>query len=219
MSPEGLAQVMLRLQEQGCHNIDAVSPTPQTPMIMTALFTARRQGLTIPFIYNCGGYEEPEVIRLLAGMVEIYLPDLKYGSDDLARQFSGAQEYVAPAMASLKEMMAQVGDGLEIVDGVAKRGLIIRHLVLPGLTDNSIAILEMIGQELSTQIPLSIMSQYTPAAQARKHPLLGRRLHREEYERVVNHALELGFEHLFVQQVDERHLLPDFERDSPFNWE
>jgi putative pyruvate formate lyase activating enzyme len=219
MDPEGLAQVMLRLQERGCHNIDAVSPTPQTPLIMAALFSARRQGLTIPFIYNCGGYEAPEVIRILGGMVEIYLPDMKYGSDDLAWQFSGAEEYVVPAMASLREMTAQVGDGLEIVDGIARRGLLIRHLVLPGLVDSSIAILEMIGQELSTQVPLSIMSQYTPAAQARNHPLLGRRLYREEYEKVVNRALDLGFEHLFVQQVDERNLLPDFESDSPFNWE
>ncbi len=161
---------------------------------MAALLSARRQGSTIPFIYNGGGYEAPEVIRLLAGMVEIYLPDMKYGRDDLARQFSGAQEYVVPAMYSLREMAAQVGDTLEIVDGVARR-------------------------ELSLRVPLSIMSQYTPAAQAGKHPLLGRRLHREEYEKVVNYALDLGFDHLFVQQVDERNLLPDFEKESPFNWE
>jgi putative pyruvate formate lyase activating enzyme len=219
MDPEGLAQVMLKLQERGCHNIDAVTPTPQTPLIMAALLSARRQGLTIPFIYNCGGYEAPEVIRMLAGMVEIYLPDMKYGHDDLAWQFSGVKEYVVHAMASMREMAAQVGDGLEIVDGVARRGLLIRHLVLPGMIDSSIAILEMIRQELSTQVTLSIMSQYTPAAQARKHPLLGRRLYREEYENIVNYALELGFEKLYVQQVDERNLLPDFEKEAPFNWE
>ena len=219
MDPEGLAQVMLRLQDVGCHNIDAVTPTPQTPLIMAALLSARRQGLTIPFIYNCGGYEAPEVIRLLAGMVEIYLPDLKYGCDDLAWQFSGVKEYAVHAMASLREMTAQVGDVLDVVDGVARRGILIRHLVLPGMTDNSFAILEMVRQELSTQIPFSIMSQYTPAAQAQKHPLLGRRLYREEYEKVVNHALELGFEQLFIQQVDERNLLPNFEKQAPFNWE
>ncbi len=219
MDPEGLAGIMLRLQDQGCHNIDAITPTPQTPLIMAALFSARHQGLTIPFIYNGGGYEAPEVIRLLAGMVEIYLPDMKYSRDDLARQFSGAPGYVVPAMASLREMAAQVGHTFEIVDGVARRGLLIRHLVLPGLVDNSFAILEMIRRELSLEVHLSIMAQYTPAAQAGKHPLLGRRLHREEYEKVVNYALDLGFDHLFVQQVDERNLLPDFEKESPFNWE
>ena len=219
MNPEGLARVMLDLQNMGCHNIDAVTPTPQTPLIMAALQSARRQGLTIPFIYNCGGYEAPEVIRMLAGMVEIYLPDMKYGRDDLAWQFSGVKEYAAHAMASLGEMMAQVGETLEVVDGVARRGMVIRHLVLPGMIDNSFAMLDMIRQGLSTQVPLSIMSQYTPAAQARKHPLLSRRLYREEYEKVVNYALKLGFEQLFVQQVDERNLLPDFEKQSPFNWE
>jgi putative pyruvate formate lyase activating enzyme len=219
MDPEGLAGVMLRLQGLGCHNIDAVTPTPQIPLIMAALLSARRQGLTIPFIYNCGGYEAPEVIRLLAGMVEIYLPDMKYGRDDLAWQLSGVKEYTVHAVASLREMTAQVGNDLEIVDGVARQGILIRHLVLPGMLDNSFAVLEIIRRELSKQIPLSIMSQYTPAAQAREHPLLGRRLYREEYEKVVNHALKLGFEQLFVQQVDERNLLPDFEKESPFNWE
>lgn len=219
MDPEGLAQVMLRLQDLGCHNIDAVTPTPQTPLIMAALLSARRQGLTIPFIYNCGGYEAPEVIRLLAGMVEIYLPDMKYGRDDLAWQFSGVKEYAVHTMASLREMTAQVGDVLEVVDGVARRGILIRHLVLPGMTDNSFAILEMIRRELSIQVPLSIMSQYTPAAQAKKHPLLSRRLYRKEYEKVVNYALKLGFEQLFIQHVDERNLLPDFEKQAPFDWE
>ncbi len=219
MDPEGLARVMLRLQELGCHNIDAVTPTPQTPLIMAALSSARHQGLTIPFIYNCGGYEAPETIRMLAGMVEIYLPDMKYGRDDLACQFSGVKDYTVHAVASLREMKAQVGDVLEVVDGVARRGILIRHLVLPGLTDNSFAVLEMVRQGLSTQVPLSIMSQYTPTAQAQRHPLLGRRLYREEYEKVVNYALELGFEQLFIQQVDERNLLPDFEKQAPFSWE
>ena len=219
MAPEDLARIMLRLQERGCHNIDAVTPTPQAPLIMTALLSARRQGLTIPFIYNCGGYEAPEVIRLLAGMVEIYLPDMKYGNDDLARQFSGVKEYTAHAVSSLREMMTQVGDALEVVDGVARRGLLIRHLVLPGMIDNSLAILEIIRKELSVRVPLSIMSQYTPVAQAQRHPLLGRRLYREEYEKVVDCALELGFDQLFVQEVDERNLVPDFEKQAPFDWE
>ncbi len=219
LTPEELAGVMLHLQERGCHNIDAVTPTHQTPPIMAALAIARRRGLTIPYLHNCGGYESLEAIRLLRGRVEIYLPDLKYGDDNLAREFSGAPEYRRHALAALREMAEQVGDGLELRDGVAVRGLLVRHLVLPGLVENSFTVLDDIRATVSTRVPLSIMSQYTPAAQARRHPLLGRRIHRDEYRRVVDYALALGFSQLFVQEVDDRHLAPDFDREEPFAWE
>jgi len=219
LTPEELAEVMLRLQERGCHNIDAVTPTHQTPPIMVALDIARRRGLTIPYIHNCGGYESLEVIRLLAGRVEIYMPDMKYGDDDLAQEFSGVKEYRRHARAALTEMARQVGDGLELREGVAVRGLLIRHLVLPGCLENSFTVLDDIRASVSTGVSLSIMSQYTPAAQACRHPLLGLRIRRDEYRRVVDYALALGFSQLFVQEVDDRHLSPDFDRDDPFNWE
>ncbi len=219
MTPEELAEVMLHLQERGCHNIDAVTPTHQTPLIMAALDIARRRGLTIPYIHNCGGYESLEAVRLLRGRVEIYLPDLKYGDDKPAREFSGVAEYRRHALAALREMADQVGDDLELKDGVAVKGLLIRHLVLPGLVENSFAVLEDIRATVSTGVPLSIMSQYTPTAQARRHPLLGRRIYRNEYRRVVDYALTLGFSQLFVQEVDDRHLAPDFDRPDPFAWE
>jgi len=219
MNPEELAGVMLGLQDRGCHNIDAVTPTHQTPPIMAALDIARRRGLTIPYIHNCGGYESLEAIRLLCGRVEIYLPDLKYGDDDLARELSGAREYRRHALAALREMARQVGDGLELKDGVAVKGLLIRHLVLPGCLENSFTVLDEIRAAVSTGVPISVMSQYTPAAQARRHPLLGRRLYRDEYRRVVDYALALGFSQLFVQEVDDRHLAPDFDRPDPFAWE
>ncbi|MDI9570681.1 MAG: radical SAM protein [Pseudomonadota bacterium] len=219
LTPEELAEVMLNLQDRGCHNIDAVTPTHQTPPIMAALDIARRRGLAIPYIHNCGGYESLEAIRNLEGRVEIYMPDMKYGDDDLARVFSGAEEYRRHARAALTEMARQVGDDLELREGVAVRGLLIRHLVLPGCLENSFTVLDDIRAAVSNRMPLSIMSQYTPAAQARHHPLLGRRIRRDEYRRVVDYALALGFSQLFVQEVDNRHLIPDFHRDDPFAWE
>jgi putative pyruvate formate lyase activating enzyme len=117
-----LARIMLSLADKGCHNIEPVTPTPQTPLIMEALLTARDQGLELPFIYNCGGYEEPEVIKMLTGMVDIYLPDFKYGCDEDGLLFSGVKDYVAQALAAIKEMARQVGDELETEDNIARRG-------------------------------------------------------------------------------------------------
>ena len=127
-----LARIILSLRDKGCHNIEPVTPTPQTPQIMAALLIAREQGLELPFVYNCGGYEELEVIKMLAGMVDIYLPDFKYGHDEDGLLFSGVKDYVAQALTAIKEMARQVGDELETENDIAHRGLLIRHLILPG---------------------------------------------------------------------------------------
>lgn len=121
LTVEQMAEVMLDLQKRGCHNVEPVTPTPQTPLIMEALVLARAKGLEVPFVYNCGGYENPEVIKLLDGMVEIYLPDFKYGQEDVAVEYSAAPGYPRFALASLKEMVRQVGDELELENGVAKK--------------------------------------------------------------------------------------------------
>lgn len=218
VSVEELAGIMLDLEARGCHNIEPVTPTPHLAGIMEALRIARERGLRVPFVFNCGGYEREKIVRLLDGMVEIYLPDFKYGLDDAGESFSGVPDYPCHALASLREMVRQVGDALDIEDGIARRGIIIRHLILPGRTDNSLAALKMI-REVSPSIPLSLMSQYTPIPDMRRHPLLGRRVTREEYERVVNAALDLGFEELYTQEVDDRALNPDFAREKPFAWE
>jgi putative pyruvate formate lyase activating enzyme len=211
-----LARIMLSLQEKGCHNIEPVTPTPQTPQIMAALLVAREQGLQLPFVYNCGGYEEPDVIKMLVGMVDVYLPDLKYGLDDDGLLFSGVKDYPAQALASIKEMARQVGDELETENDIACRGLLIRHLVLPGRRENSFAALRLIKKNISLRVPLSIMSQYTPIPALARHTILGRRITRREYEAVVNFALDLGFENIFAQEVNDRHLSPDFNQDDPF---
>lgn len=213
-----LTGIMLSLQAQGCHNIEPVTPTPQTPQIMDALLAAREQGLKLPFVYNCGGYEATQVIALLDGMVDIYLPDFKYGIADTGLLFSGAQDYPAYAVAALREMVRQVGDELELNGEVATRGVLIRHLVLPGSVENSFAALRLIQENISTRVPLSIMSQYSPTPHVVGHAALGRRISRREYEAVVNFALDLGFETIFTQEVNDQSLLPDFEKETPFDW-
>ena len=212
-----MADVMLDLQKRQCHNIEPVTPTPQTPLIMEALLLARAQGLKIPFVYNCGGYENPDVIRLLDKMVEIYLPDFKYGLEEDGIVFSSAPQYPRFALDSLKEMVSQVGDGLELENDVARRGIIVRHLVLPGRMENSKEVLRLIKKEISTSIPISLMSQYTPIDKVRHHPLLGRRINKDEYKQILDFALKLGFKNLFIQEVNDYRLTPDFDRENPFD--
>ncbi|MCK7469076.1 MAG: radical SAM protein, partial [Desulfosudis oleivorans] len=155
-----LAKVMLDLQKNGCHNVEPVTPTPQAPLVMEALCMARMQGLTVPFVYNCGGYENPEVIKLLDGMVDIYLPDFKYGlEEDGYGCFRQRRNIPASLWIRLKEMVKQVGDGLELKNGVAQKGIIIRHLVLPGRIENSKEVLRLIKKKISTSVFLSLMSQ------------------------------------------------------------
>ncbi|HQL00319.1 MAG TPA: hypothetical protein PK090_06080 [Smithellaceae bacterium] len=210
-----LAKVMLDLQKSGCHNVEPVTPTPQTPLIMESLCMARAQGLTVPFVYNCGGYENPHVIRMLDGMVDIYLPDFKYGLEKDALEFSDAPDYPRYATDSIREMVRQVGDDLETDNGVASRGIIIRHLVLPGRLDNTREALRRI-RDISPNIPVSLMSQYTPMPKVRNHPQLGRRLSQREYRQMTDFALALGIENLFVQEVSSFHLAPDFDDKDPF---
>ena len=212
-----LAKVMLDLQKKGCHNVELVTPTPQAPLVMESLCMARMQGLTVPFVYNCGGYENPDVIRLFDGMVDIYLPDFKYGLEEDAVNFSAAPGYPRFALDSLIEMVKQVGDGLELKDDVAQKGIIIRHLVLPGQIENSKAVLRLIKKEISTSVFLSLMSQYTPIAKVRNHPILGRRITKHEYEQVTDYALKLGFDNIFVQEVNDYELTPDFGQSNPFD--
>ncbi len=212
-----LAKVMLNLQKSGCHNVEPVTPTPQAPLVMEALCMARAQGLTVPFVYNCGGYENPDVIRMQDGMVDIYLPDFKYGLDEDARLFSDAPDYPQIAINAIREMVRQVGDDLIVENGIAVRGMIIRHLVLPGRLENSKAALRLLKSEISANIPISLMSQYSPTPKVHSHPQLGRRVTRAEYDEILDYALKLDFENLFVQEVSDLKLTPDFDRDHPFD--
>ena len=216
LDSQALSQVMLDLEKRGCHNIEPVTPTPQTPLLMGALLLARQHGLKIPFVYNCGGYENPEIIKMLDKMVDIYLPDFKYGLSEDGAAFSAVSDYPQHALESLKEMARQVGIDLEMKDGIAKRGVIVRHLVLPGKVENSKAVFRLIKKEISMSMPISLMSQYTPIDKVRNHPQLGRRITSQEYQQILNYALDLGFENLFVQEVSDAALTPDFASYKPF---
>ena len=214
-----LAGIMLDLQKRGCHNVEPVTPTPQAPLVMEALCLARAQGLTVPFVYNCGGYENPGVIRMLDGMVDIYLPDFKYGREADAILFSDAPGYPHYAIESIREMVRQVGDDLLLEDDdIASHGIIIRHLVLPGHLENSKEALRILKNEISAGVPISLMSQYSPTPKVQTHPLLGRRITRCEYDEIVNFALKLDFENLFIQEVNDEKLTPDFDRNHPFHF-
>jgi putative pyruvate formate lyase activating enzyme len=215
---EDLSVIMLALRDAHCHNIEIVTPTPHVPQIIEAFLMAQRRGLTLPLVYNCGGYENPEVIHRLKGIVDIYLPDFKYGTENDALVLSGIKDYSRYAIDSIKAMVWQVGDTVEECEGIAKRGIIIRHLIIPGFITNSLEVIRLIKTHISLSVPLSIMSQYTPIPAVKDHPHLGRRITRAEYEHVINYALDMGFEKIFSQEVNDQTLTPDFEEKIPFTW-
>ncbi len=214
-----LAEALLGLQAQGAWNINLVSPSHVLLPILRALALARGRGLDLPLVWNSNGYEKEAVLERLAGIVDVYLPDLKYVSPELAARYSGAPDYFAMASAALQEMYLQQPDLVIGPDGLVRRGLIIRHLVLPGGADDSLAALEWIARSLSPAVGLSLMSQYHPCHQA--PPEIRRGLRAEEYGRVLDRAVELGFETLFAQPdvfPADGHLLPDFRLEQPFRW-
>jgi putative pyruvate formate lyase activating enzyme len=216
---KALAGVMLELAMKGCHNIELVTPTPQLAAALESLLAACEWGLQLPLVYNCGGYEKTEVIRLLDGIVDVWLPDFKYGNERDARDCSAPEDYPQRALESIAEMIRQAGERLQTAGGIARQGVIIRHLVLPGRVQNSQDAIRLIASHLSKKVPLSLMSQYTPTPNLSGDALFDRRVTREEYEAVVDLALDLEFENLFIQEVDEREHSPDFEKAEPFKWD
>ena len=216
---EALAGRMLELALRGCHNIELVTPTPQLPAVLEALLAACEWGLNLPLVYNCGGYEKADVIALLDGIVDVWLPDFKYGTEQDALACSAPADYAERALEAIGEMIRQAGERLQTAGGIARRGVIIRHLVLPGRVQNSLNAVRLIAERLSKKVPLSLMAQYTPTPAVAGDPLLGRRVTRGEYDEVVDFALDLGFENLFIQEADEQNLVPDFDRAEPFTWE
>lgn len=203
VSPADLATMMLRLQTKGAHNINFVTPSHYLPQIIAGVELAARDGLRMPLVWNCSGYEEVSALQLLDGIVDIYLPDAKYAEAEAAACCSGAPDYVPVNRAALKEMHRQVGE-LEIVDGLAVRGLLLRHLVLPDELAGSRAVLTFIRDELSPRTYLAVLSQYFPAFQAVDDPRLGRGVSRAEYEAVLAVVEELGLEVGLIQDVPLR---------------
>ena len=183
-----LVGVMLRLQGMGCHNINFVTPTQYTPQIVSSLPEAIEKGLRIPIVYNCSGYESVEVIRLLEGVVDIYMPDVKYLDEEHSKRFSNAPAYPDVVKRALKEMHRQVGDLTMDSRGVAERGLLIRHLVMPNGVASSEAVLQFISEEISVHSYVNIMDQYRPEYRASEHPEINRRISHKEFLEAIQWA-------------------------------
>ncbi len=222
-SVEDLAGMMLELQAKGCHNIDLVSPTHYVPHLVAALRLAIARGLAIPLVYNSNGYESVEVIKLLAGIVDLYLPDFKYARDEHSTRISGVKDYAARTLPAIREMFRQVGHLVTDAHGVAMRGLIVRHLVLPGDLADTHEVLGILRREFGPGLCLSLMTEYVPANRALRDPVLGRKVNEWELLEAHESHRALGFTRGWVQAPPEpgqRELfLPDFARAEafPFN--
>lgn len=191
-STEDLAKTMLRLQEGGCSNINLVTPTPYLYHITSAIDRAARGGLKLPVVYNCGGYEAVESLKLLEGFIDIYMPDAKYGSDQKGETYSGVKDYYSRLRETLKEMQRQVGDLQVGPDGIARRGLLVRHLVLPGNLSESETVAQMLKEEISPHCAVNVMAQYYPAHRADQYHFLNRRLSSLEFLEAREAFLKAG---------------------------
>ena len=192
ISTEELAKVMLNLQNRGCHNINLVTPTHYTPQIVSAMVIAVEQGLEIPLVYNCGGYESVETLRLLDGIVDIYMPDIKYSNNQMAEKYSNAPNYWEVVTLAVIEMNRQVGDLKISRRCIAQRGLLIRHLVLPNDAAGSEKVLEFVANIISRDSYINIMDQYHPTYKAVQYPEINRRITCGEYIQTIKYAERLG---------------------------
>lgn len=201
-TPGELACQMVWLQEQGCHNLNLVTPTHFMPQILKAFGIARERGFNLPIVYNTSGYESLEALRLLDGIVDIYLPDMRYSDDAAARAYSVAPHYEEINRAAIKEMYRQVGNLALDEEGIATRGLIIRHLILPGGLSGTEQIMKFLAEEISRDVYISLMSQYFPAFKAREFKELSRRITDDEYEAAYQAMLKYGLENGWVQEFE-----------------
>ena len=206
-----LAETMLKLQSLGAHNINLVTPTPHRDAIIAALQLAKADGLSIPVVYNTGAYETVETIRDFEGLVDIYLPDLKYADPRLSLRFSKAPDYFETAIEAIAEMIRQVGFMETDENGIAKKGVRIRHLVLPGCVFDTRSVLEAIKKRFGADCPISLMSQFTPIPECTVKPL-DRPLTRREYDSAVDYCISLGFTNVYIQALSSvgRSFTPPF---------
>jgi putative pyruvate formate lyase activating enzyme len=219
VTPHVLAQGMLELHAKGCSNLEPVSPSHHLPGFLEALAIAAGEGMALPVVYNTNGYETPDTLDLLEGIVDIYLPDLKYASDHYASKYSDVSNYVQTARSAILKMYSQVSNLVLDMQGRAIRGLILRHLVLPGDLSGTRETLMWIRHNLPLTVTISLMAQYTPLHEARDYPPLDRPVTSQEYDRCLDLASELGFENVFVQDLTSQSVgTPDFALERPFNW-
>lgn len=211
---EELAKEFLKLQEKGAHNINLVTGCIYVPQIIEALEIAKSQGLKIPIVYNSSGYEKKETIQMLEGFVDIYLPDLKYYYDDLAKDLSGVKNYFEIATTAIKEMYRQVGNPQFNEKGIVQKGLLIRHLVLPNHLQNTKQVLKWIYKNISSDVYVSVMAQYFPSYKALERQDIGRKLTHEEYKQILSFMEDLGIKNGYVQELEEneRKYVPEWNK-------
>lgn len=199
VSFNSLAKMMLYLQSIGCHNINFVTPTHFVLPILKALEIAIPQGFNLPIVYNCGGYEEVDTLNLLEGIIDIYMPDIKYSNSSVSKKYSNAENYFEIVKKAVKEMYRQVGDLMINKEGVAERGVLIRHLILPDNKAGTKEVMQFISSEISPYTYINIMDQYYPCCQAKDFTSLNRRITMEEYKEAINIVLNLG-----LRRIDKR---------------
>lgn len=210
-----LSEIFLELQDKKAHNINLVTPTHYVPKIVHALQSAKDNGLTIPVVYNTSGYEKVDTLKCLEGLIDIYLPDLKYYDTALSRRYSHAPDYFEKAAAAIHEMFRQTGKPIftDGEDSLMLRGVIVRHLLLPGCEKDSRHLLQYLHETYKNDIYVSIMNQYTPMPQTNDIPLLNRKISVEEYERIVDYAISIGIENGFIQEGEtaSESFIPSFD--------
>lgn len=216
-----LVEIFFELQQKGANNINLVTPDHYIPQIVQAIHRAKERGFTLPFVYNTGSYVSVEALRMLDGLIDIYLPDFKYLDEAHARDYSGAADYPQVAQAALREMYRQVGTaGFTDVTGeeapMLRRGMIVRHLLLPGALADAKRILAYLYDTYGDHIYISLMSQYTPGQAVAGHPLLRRRVRRKDYEALVDEAIRLGIENAFIQEgsAADESFIPAFDYEG-----
>ena len=213
---ERLSEIFLELQEQKANNINLVTATHYVPQIVESLKMAKERGLHIPVVYNCGGYETVETLKLLEGLVDIYLPDFKYVDHDRAKRYSRAEDYPETAKKALEEMVRQQPEAEFDERGIMKKGVIVRHLMLPGGIKDSKAVVKYLYETYGNQIFISLMNQYTPLPHVADYPEIDRKLKKFEYDRLVDYAISLGVENGFIQEGEtaEESFIPAFTNEG-----
>ena len=213
---ERLSEIFLELQEQKANNINLVTATHYVPQVVEALKMAKEKGLHIPVVYNCGGYETVETLKLLEGLVDIYLPDFKYVDHDRAKRYSRAEDYPEAAKKALAEMVRQQPEAEFDERGIMKKGVIVRHLMLPGGIKDSKAVVKYLYETYGNQIFISLMNQYTPLPHVADYPEIDRKLKKFEYDRLVDYAISLGVENGFIQEGEtaKESFIPAFTNEG-----
>lgn len=208
-----LSEIFLELQEKGANNINLVTPTHFVPLIIKALEIAKSKGLAIPIIYNCSGYENIETIKLLDGYIDIYLPDFKYYDDKYALKYSKCNNYFEKASKALEEMIKQVGPFVLDENNLLKKGVIVRHMLLPGLVEDSKKIIHYLVDKYNDEIFISIMNQYTPTNHLEKYPEINRTVSDAEYNELIDYAIDLGIKNGFMQEgeTQKTSFIPEFD--------